>query len=496
MPEQKDYYSLLGVPRNATKEQLRSAYREAALRLHPDKNLAPGETELFLEINQAYEVLSNPESRAEYDQQLSDLEASQVETSPFRADLVHSRQAVLQVDEPLVHYVLTRLHASGSASSSRPPINMAIVIDRSTSMKGARLDQVRTATLAILEDRQPNDSVAIVAFSDFAEVIVTPEQSMDVATARARLGLLQASGGTEIGQGLQLGLDQLLERTAGGAIGHLVLLTDGRTYGDDELCLSLADQAAEAKITINCVGIGSDWSDRLLDDMASRTGGSVIYLSTPKKINELLKRIYDDLTHTIARGLVLQGALGQMVDLRSVFRLQPEPMPMGDSIPITLGNLTRNEPITLLMEFVIHPVGPTERIVLANFTVSGEVVGQPEDKAFNLLPLEISAPTAQQPDPNPPPEEITSALSLLAMYRLQEKARHEAELGQASQAARRLENLATHLLANGERELAKAALNEAVQLARSRRLSSEGEKVLKYGTRALMLPAPAKSRDS
>jgi Ca-activated chloride channel family protein len=73
---------------------------------------------------------------------------------------------------------------------------------------------------------------------------------------------------------------------------------------------------------------------------------------------------------------------------------------------------------------------------------------------------------------------------------MQEKARHEAELGQVAQAARRLENLATHLLAEGERELAKAALNEAVQLTQARRLSPEGEKILKYGTRSLLLRTP------
>jgi Ca-activated chloride channel family protein len=492
----KDYYTLLGVPRNASIEQIRSAYREAALRLHPDKNVAPGETELFLEISQAYEVLVNPESRAEYDEELSELEETAAQSSPFQTEIIHSRAAILQIEEPLVHYVLTRITASSIGEATRAPINMAIVIDRSTSMKGARMDQVRLAVLAILEDLLPSDSATIVAFSDHAELIVSPEQSQDLATARARLGLLQASGGTEIGQGLQLGLDQLMENSNPGAISHLVLLTDGRTYGDDDLCLSLSDQAAEAKIAINCVGIGSDWSDRLLDDMASRTGGSVIFLSTPKRINELISRIYDSLTHTIARGLILEGALGQLVDLRSTFRLEPDPMPMGDSIPLKLGNLTRKEPITLLMEFVIHPTLATDQIVLANFTISGEILGQTDDEPISRLPLEIAAPTTTEPDAAPPPEDIVSALSQLAMYRLQEKARHEAELGQVSQAARRLESLATQLLANGERDLAKAALNEAVQLARSRRLSAEGEKVLKYGTRALMLPAPDKSRDS
>ena len=60
------------------------------------------------------------------------------------------------------------------------------------------------------------------------------------------------------------------------------------------------------------------------------------------------------------------------------------------------------------------------------------------------------------------------------------------------EAGRRLETLATHLLAAGDRDLAKAALSEAERLTHTRRLSIEGEKVLKYGTRALLL-LPAKA---
>lgn len=485
----KDYYSLLGVPRNASTEQLRRAFREAAHRLHPDKNVTPGDTELFLEVSKAYEVLSDKSQRKAYDKNLAETEATLVEEASFRCEILHSRNSILELDEPQVHYILLDIHQADELPEIRPPVNLCLVVDRSTSMKGPRLDQVRSATLAILQDMQPGDSTCVIAFSDRAEVIVSHDQATDIATARARLSLMQAGGGTEIGQGLSLGLEEIHRTFTREGVNHLVLLTDGITYGDEELCLEIADQASSQGITLNAVGIGSDWSDRLLDDLAGRTGGSVMFLNTPRAITDLLYKIYDSLSRVVASRVQLEGALGQQVDLRTAFKLLPDPMPLGDSLPMSLGHLPRGGYIRLLLEMVIHPIGSEKELTLSHFNISGDLLGlEVETKS---LPLEITASVTKEPDPDPPPEELVSALNLVALYRMQEKARHEAELGQVSQAARRLENLATHLLAAGERELAKAALNEAVHLSRSRRLSTLGEKMLKYGTRSLLLTPPA-----
>jgi curved DNA-binding protein len=61
----KDYYQVLGVSRNADEKEIKSAYRKLALKYHPDKN--PDSEEHFKEINEAYEVLGDPEKRSKYD---------------------------------------------------------------------------------------------------------------------------------------------------------------------------------------------------------------------------------------------------------------------------------------------------------------------------------------------------------------------------------------------------------------------------------------------
>jgi curved DNA-binding protein len=73
----KDYYDILGVDRNASKEDIQRAYRKLARKFHPDLNKAADAELKFKEINEAYEVLKDPEKRKKYDQLGSDWQAGQ-----------------------------------------------------------------------------------------------------------------------------------------------------------------------------------------------------------------------------------------------------------------------------------------------------------------------------------------------------------------------------------------------------------------------------------
>jgi DnaJ-class molecular chaperone len=101
--KQTNYYNILGVLRDATLEEIKRAYFDAAQRLHPDKNKAPGETELFLDIQQAYEVLANSKRRAQYD---ATLPAQEEQASVIQHQIYYSRPNLVRLSEPQLVYAL------------------------------------------------------------------------------------------------------------------------------------------------------------------------------------------------------------------------------------------------------------------------------------------------------------------------------------------------------------------------------------------------------
>ncbi len=492
MDVSNDLYATLGLTPEATPDDIKKAYRQLARQYHPDAQVVPGTAMLFREIQSAYEVLSDPDRRVAYDRVRA--EAGQSLTGAFQLRLQLSRAPLLTIPEEQVLYVLVNIQARlESHHPQRLPLNLCLVIDRSTSMQGARLDQVKSATYQLLETLSPDDTFAVVTFSDHAEIVWPNQPAGDSVRAKSKIAAIQASGGTEILQGMAIGLAELEKRRRMRAINHLVLLTDGQTYGDEEQCLAAAIEAKKHGISITCMGLGDDWNDTLLDAIATRSGGSSTYVATANDV----QRIFQDQLHGLDTMYatdvewIVREADG--ISLKSAFRLTPYLVrltPDRDVIP--LGTLPTDNSIQLLMEFVVgsHTAGSHR---LAQFELRGNLPAQDhkgesvrQDLAVQFAPLSPNLPQAVPPA-------ILSALAKITIFQMQEHAWKSLEKGDVVEATRRLETMATRLLDLGEHQLARAALLEAGRLARSGHLSPAGRKTIKYGTRSLSL-APQERR--
>jgi Ca-activated chloride channel family protein len=488
LPKQ-DYYSLLGVSRDASPEEIKRAYHEAAQRFHPDKNTAAGETELFLGVQQAYEVLSNPKRRMQYDATLPPEEKISL---PYAHRIICSRPNLVHLDEPQMLYFILELAAPDEARKApSPPLNVCLVLDRSTSMQGEKMDVVKATAIQVLRNLRPQDILSVVTFSDRAEVIVPASYHQDKSRLEARIQMIQSSGATEIYQGLEMGVKEVMRSLDSRRINHIILLTDGQTYGDEQQCLALASRLAEHGIGISGMGIGQEWNDLFLDVLSTRTGGSSAYIARPQDIKRLLLEKFDALSQTYAEDVTLDLQPIEDVELTYAFRLQPDPSPIdrGEK-SLRLGSILQDTTSQIIFEYMIYPKAvKSESLTLLDGTLKVSIASQV--MPVPQLRLQLKRPVTDSPETDPPPPKVVQALSRLMLYRMQERARKDMEKGNVDSAARQLQVLASNLLTQGERSLAQTILLEVDHLRKQNSLTIEGTKNIKYATRSL-INAPSK----
>ena len=148
--------------------------------------------------------------------------------------------------------------------------------------------------------------------------------------------------------------------------------------------------------------------------------------------------------------------------------------------PIVLGT-----DLKVLIEFLIQPEAVQDKTVtLLEGKIKATLTGVSSEVA---VPICLTRPVVSNAIAEYLPAEIVDALSRLRLYRLQEQARLAATAGDYDQAAEHLTRLATHLLAHGERSLARTVLLEAENLHKKKIYSEQGGKEIKYGTRALVM---------
>jgi Ca-activated chloride channel homolog len=487
----QNYYSLLGLSPDATPDEIRTAYFEAARRLHPDANPAIPSNEQFIRVQEAYEILSHAQRRAEYDAQQDDEFLSQPAISTH---IRTSRSQIQRISEPQIVYLLLELACTAEETASKRPFShVCLVIDRSTSMQGARIDMVKASISQAVKLLKPQDIVSVVAFCDRAEVIIPPTRVSAFSKIEDRIFEIQTSGGTELFQGMSAGMDVLRSTGTNQMLRQLILLTDGHTYGDEAACLALANQAHLEGIGISALGLGNEWNDAFLDQLTAISGGNAVLITSAQELTRSLEQKLNFLNAVYARGITLGFRFDPAVELRYAFRLVPEINAISIENPLSLGNLQNGKSMTILLELLINPL-PEGTDLIQLF--SGWLKMQLFERGLKRTRLFIDTKCAVRDglEPENPPAVIVEALSRLTLYKLQERAREEVRTGNINQATRHLQYLATHLLSRGNRDLAHTVLAEAEHIRQMNAFSKDGDKRIKYGTRALMLPAGSEVR--
>jgi Ca-activated chloride channel family protein len=182
-------------------------------------------------------------------------------------------------------YVLARLTADAVATEDRSPVNLALAIDRSSSMRGPRIAQAIRAAQQVVDKLDQRDRLSIVVFDAAARTVFGPA----AVSESARPGLLAAIAaittgvGTNLAAGMKKGAEAIRSGFVRGATSRLVLLTDGQSSvgitNPDRLGM-IAEKEANRGVTITAMGLGQGFDDELLAEIARRGRGGFYYLQS------------------------------------------------------------------------------------------------------------------------------------------------------------------------------------------------------------------------
>lgn len=387
---------------------------------------------------------------------------------------------------PQVGYLLVEA-APAAPPSVAVPLNFCLVLDRSGSMQGAKLESMKAAARRLIETLTPEDVVAIVIYDDQVQTLVPATPAADKAALLAAVDTIVESGGTAMSLGMQAGQAELQKHSGPDRLGHMLLLTDGQTWGDEDVCRSIAQGLGQAGVRITALGLGAEWNEQLLDDLAEATGGSSDYVAEPSQIASFFQRAVRSAQGTAATEARLLLRLVKEATPRAVHRATPTIanlgyQPIGESeVAVKLGDLVYGQANSVVIDLML-PARAVGSFRMAQAELHFTPVGHSAPQVVKQDVLLSFSADAKAPVHDP---RVMNLVEKVMAFKLQTRALSEAEAGNVAGATQKLRAAATRLLDLGELELAEKTTQQADALEQGGGLSAAGQKELKYATRRL-----------
>ncbi|MGB9740005.1 MAG: VWA domain-containing protein [Chloroflexus aggregans] len=394
---------------------------------------------------------------------------------------VLARPFLAATTTPQVAYVLLETQPASQMIQVRMPVNVCFVLDRSGSMKGEKIERLRQAVVKAIELLDQQDSIAIVIFDHRTEVLVPAQPVRNRAMILDLVHRIHDAGGTRIAPAVEKGLQELQKMPPG--VRRLILLTDGQTEHEKE-CLLRADDAGRLGVPITALGIGKDWNEDLLIEMANRSKGVADYIAQPSEIVNYFQHTVQRAQQTVIQNSVLTLRLVQGVTPRAVWQVTPlidnlGYQPISDrAVSVKLGELESSQLRILLIELLIdpRPLG-TYRIGQAELSYDVPALQLVGEKAKLDIMLTFTNDPAQLQQLNPT---VMNIVEKVSAFKLQTRALQDLAAGDVSGATQKLKSAVTRLLNQGEVELAATMQQEIANLEQHGQMSSEGQKTIKF----------------
>ncbi len=170
--------------------------------------------------------------------------------------------------------------------------SVILIIDKSSSMEGRKMELARIAAIGVVDNLRPIDYIGVLIFDNSHEWAVPLRRAEDQTLIKRLIAGIMPDGGTQIAPALTESYNRILR--ASGAYKHIVLLTDG--IAEEGNSMEIAAAASQNRITISTVGLGQDVNKAYLQRVADLAKGKAYFVINPEELAQILIR--DVMEHT------------------------------------------------------------------------------------------------------------------------------------------------------------------------------------------------------
>lgn len=230
------------------------------------------------------------------------------------------------------------LIAKHSGEKRKTPLNLALVLDRSGSMAGAKLEKARQAGCVAVDQMAEGDVFSVVVYDDEAEVLIPPQKVGDREALKREINRIKDGGSTALHAGVEKGAAQLRKYLDEQKVNRIILLSDGLANVGPSQPGDLAKLGRELRkegLGVSTVGLGDDYNEDLMTALAEASRANYYYVQDAEKLPGIFREELGSVKNVVARNIRITITLpGGMKSARL----------LGDE-EITFGNGTATIPL-------------------------------------------------------------------------------------------------------------------------------------------------------
>lgn len=334
--------------------------------------------------------------------------------------------------------LLVNLEASAMEERERKPLNLGLVIDRSGSMQGEKMERTREAIKQVIRHLDARDRLSLVIFDNEVTTIREAIPVRDRAELLYQVDGIRARSMTNLSGGWLKGIEHVAAHAGSESINRIMLLTDGLANQgiiDPGALVAIGENALERHgIVTTTLGFGADFAEDLLTDIARASRGNFYYIESADMAPEIFREELGDLQQLIAQNIEITLRVRDDVNLVSQWSMHPSDR-MADGVRYQLGDAYSGESKKLLVALSVPGYPDPGSVVIADAELrfsdlQGDVI-QPRSITQEVTVDVTDASAARRAEPQ---ADVVRELGMQISARARQRAIQEADRGDYARA--------------------------------------------------------------